>query len=128
MFYALLMKKICFILIVSFIFCLASNAYALEGKASFYTYESAVKAGDLGIMANGKKMDNNALTCAFNGLPFNTLLKVTNLKNGRFVIVKITDRGGFHKYNRIIDLSKKAFESIADLKLGIIFVKIEVIK
>ena len=40
----------------------------------------------------------------------------------------VTDRGGFKKYNRIIDLSKKAFESIADLKKGIILVSVEVIK
>ena len=54
-----------------------------------------------------------------------TKLKVTNPKNGKSVIVTVTDRGGFNKLGRIIDLSEGAFKQIASLKSGVIKVKIE---
>jgi rare lipoprotein A len=128
MIYALFMNLIKIILIAGIFLFNASMSYALEGLASYYTYESAVKSGNSGIMANGHKMDNEGFTCAFNDLPFNTILKVTNINNGKFCFVKVTDRGNYKKYHRIIDLSKGAFSSIADLKKGVILVKIEVIK
>jgi rare lipoprotein A len=117
-------------IILFFLFLLAHPCYAQswKGKASYYTYESARQAGNSGIMANGQRMVNSAMTCAFNGLPFNTWLRVTNLKNGRSCIVRVTDRGGFKRYGRVIDLSKRAFESIANIKEGVILVKIEVVK
>lgn len=99
--------------------------------ASWYTYESAKRSGDTGIMANGERMKNEALTCASWDYPFKTRLKVTNLKNGKSVIVTVKDKGPnkrLVKRGRVIDLSKKAFESIANLKEGIINIKLEVIK
>ena len=117
---------ICFLIIV---FCLITGAFAEEGTASYYTWESTRKEGNLGIMANGKKMDNKALTCAMWGLPFGTKVKVTNLENGKEVICEITDRGPAKrlvKKGRIIDLSAGAFEKIGELKTGVIRVKIEV--
>ena len=52
---------------------------------------------------------------------------MTNINNGKSVVVKINDRGPFVK-GRIIDLTRSAFNSIGDLGSGIISVKIEVIK
>ena len=66
-------------------------------------------------------------TAAHEKLPFGTKVKVTNIRNGKSVIVKINDRGPFVK-GRIIDLSMSAFSSIAKLETGIIDVKIEVVK
>ena len=91
------------------------------GKASFYggKYHHGKK------MANGKRFDKNALTCAHPTHPFGTKLLVTNVKNGKSVTVTVTDRGGFQKLGRIIDLSEGAFKQIASLKTGVITVKIE---
>jgi len=61
--------------------------------------------------ANGSRFNNNSYTAAHKKLPFGTRVKVTNEANGKFVIVKITDRGPFVK-TREIDLSKRAFMEI----------------
>ena len=71
--------------------------------------------------ANGEIFSNNNLTAAYNHVPLGTILKVINIKNNKFVIVKVNDRCGI---NSRIDLSQKAFSSIADLKSGIIKVNI----
>jgi rare lipoprotein A len=52
---------------------------------------------------------------------------VTNLENGKSVLVKINDRGPFAK-GRIIDLSKSAFSTIANPSSGVVGVRIEVVK
>ena len=54
----------------------------------------------------------NALTAAHNSLPFGTRVEVTNLSNKKKVTVRINDTGGFAKYGRVIDLSKKANQII----------------
>ena len=71
--------------------------------------------------ANGEIFSNNGLTAAYNHVPLGTMLEITNLKNNKNVIVRINDRCGVDSR---IDLSQKAFSSIADLKSGIIKVKI----
>ena len=75
--------------------------------------------------ANGEIFSNNNLTAAYNHVPLNSVLKVTNIKNNKSVIVVVNDRCGI---NSRIDLSQKAFSSIGNLKLGIIKVKIEKIQ
>ncbi|MDP5198152.1 septal ring lytic transglycosylase RlpA family protein [Flavobacterium sp. DG2-3] len=77
--------------------------------------------------ANGSRFNNNAYTAAHKKLPFGTRVKVTNEANGKFVIVKITDRGPFVK-TREIDLSKRAFMDITKHKgAGAMKVTIETI-
>lgn len=71
--------------------------------------------------ANGEIFSNDKLTAAYNNVPLGTILKVTNIKNNKFVIIRVNDRCGVDSR---IDLSQKAFSSIADLKSGIIKVKI----
>lgn len=61
--------------------------------------------------ANGERFNTNEMTAAHKTLPFNTLLKVTNLDNGVSTVVRINDRGPFVK-GRIIDLSKAAKNEI----------------
>ena len=57
--------------------------------------------------ADGERFNMNALTAAHRTLPFNTYVRVTNLANGRSVIVRVNDRGPFVG-DRIIDLSARA--------------------
>lgn len=76
--------------------------------------------------ANGEKYSPSELTAAHLKLPFNTLVKVTNLKNEKFVVVRINDRGPFVD-NRIIDLSKAAADSLGILKDGLVKVEIRVL-
>jgi rare lipoprotein A len=64
---------------------------------------------------SGKKFDNSKYTAAHKKLPFGTKVKVTNEKNGKSVIVEITDRGPFVR-SREIDLTKRAFMDIATNK------------
>jgi rare lipoprotein A len=77
--------------------------------------------------ADGSRFNNNKYTAAHKKLPFGTKVKVTNEANGKFVIVKITDRGPFVK-TREIDLSKRAFMEITKSKgAGAMTVTIETI-
>lgn len=57
--------------------------------------------------ASGERFNTNDLTCAHKTVPFNTLLKVTNLENGKFTVVRVNDRGPY-AFGRIIDLSYAA--------------------
>ena len=74
--------------------------------------------------ASGENYDPNKLTAAHKSLPIGTLIKVTNLDNGKSVIVIINDRGPFVP-GRIIDLDKVAFQKIASICAGVITVKME---
>lgn len=65
--------------------------------------------------ASGRKFDNTKYTAAHKKLPFGTKVRVTNEKNGKWVIVEITDRGPFVK-SREIDLSKRAYMDITSNK------------
>ncbi len=57
--------------------------------------------------ASGERFNPNALTAAHRSLPFGTKVRVTNLKNGREIVVRINDRGPFVR-GRIIDVSRAA--------------------
>lgn len=69
------------------------------------------------LTANGETYDMYKLTAAHRTLPFNTILKVKNLDNGKSVRVRINDRGPFAK-DRVIDLSKKAAMEIGMIDPG----------
>lgn len=77
-----------------------------EGVASWYGPKFHGR-----LTANGERYDMYGLTAAHRTLPFNTMLRVENLDNGKSVVVRVNDRGPFAK-NRIIDLSKKAAQEI----------------
>lgn len=78
--------------------------------------------------ASGEIFDNEKYTAAHKTLPFGTMLKVTSETTGRFVIVKVNDRGPFVKA-RDIDLSRKAFMDLVDNKVrGTVPVTIEIIE
>ncbi|MBP6125091.1 MAG: septal ring lytic transglycosylase RlpA family protein [Leptotrichiaceae bacterium] len=77
--------------------------------------------------ANGEIFDTYSLTAAHKTLPFNTKVKVTNLNNGKSVIVRINNRGPYSK-GRVIDLSTAAFTKIERKSKGITRVKLEIIR
>lgn len=91
------------------------------GTASWYGIEEHNKNA-----ANGERFSKYAYTAAHRSLPMGTVVMVTNLENGRDVIVKITDRGPFVG-GRIIDMSYAAAKSIGMVEEGTIRVKVEVI-
>ncbi len=76
------------------------------------------------MTANGEIYDQMAFTAAHKRLSFGTLLKVTNTKNGRSVIVRINDRGPYIK-GRDLDLSKGAAIELGMLRKGVARLKIE---
>ena len=84
--------------------------YKKEAHASYYADKFNGRR-----TTSGSKFDNNKYTAAHKKLPFGTKVKVTNEKNGKSVIVEITDRGPFVK-SREIDLSKRAFMDITSNK------------
>lgn len=79
--------------------------------------------------ASGKIFNMHEFTCAaISKYKFGTILKVTNPENGKSVIVEVTDRGALASRGVTLDLSKAAFEEIADIKRGHIKVIIEVLE
>lgn len=96
-------------------------AYVETGKATYYADNLVGKK-----TASGEPYQPHLLTAAHKTLPFGTLVKVTCPETQKSVVVKINDRGPFVK-NRIIDLSKSAFQQIHSLGKGEIEVVIEVV-
>ena len=77
--------------------------------------------------ASGEPFDMHALTAAHRTLPFGTLCRVTSLRSGRTVIVRINDRGPYAK-GRIIDLSHAAAAVIDMIRAGHVPVTVEVLR
>src|SRR5262249_32878459 len=98
-----------------------SSAIIQYGTASFYGGKFHGKK-----TASGEVFDKTKLTGAHNGLPLGTWVKVTNLKNKRTVVVKITDRMS-PKNKRLIDLSRAAAEKLGYISAGLTKVKVEVL-
>lgn len=76
--------------------------------------------------SSGEKYDMHDLTCAHRWLPYNTQVRVTNLANGRSVVVRVTDRGPW-KHTRLIDVSKGAAKELDMIRSGTARVAIEVV-
>ncbi len=77
--------------------------------------------------ANGERFRKGTLTAAHRTLPFGTRVRVTNLSNGRSVVVRINDRGPF-KYHRVIDLAHGAASQLKMMQAGQVPVKLEILK
>ena len=94
-------------------------AQTLSGKASYYA-----KSWTGRRTSNGERLHHDSMTCAHKTLPFGTLLKVTNLLNGKQVVVRVTDRGPYVR-GRVVDLSWGAAKAIGMLSQGIAPVSVE---
>jgi len=99
----------------------AMSAYTEEGNASWYGVPFNGRRA-----SNGEIYDMNKLTAAHRTLPFDTVVRVTNLSNGKFTVVRITDRGPFVD-NRIIDLSMAAAREIESIGPGVVPVRVEIV-
>jgi len=93
-----------------------------EGIASYYADKFNGRK-----TSNGEIFDMNTLTAAHKALPFNSVVKVTNLDNGKSVIVRVNDRGPFIE-GRIIDLSLAAAKAISMIGTGTARVSLEVLE
>jgi rare lipoprotein A len=95
--------------------------YTEEGNASWYGAPFHGRRA-----SNGEIYDMNKMTAAHRTLPFNTMVRVTNLNNGKSTVVRITDRGPFVN-NRVIDLSFAAAKAIESIGPGIVPVRLEIL-
>lgn len=105
----------------------------LSSKTTEVTQKKNVKIGVASYYANkfeGRQTTNGEIyrkekfTAACNQLPFNTWIKVTNLRNGRSVIVRVNDRLNSHN-KRLVDLSRSAAQKLGIIGRGIAKVKVE---
>jgi rare lipoprotein A len=97
-------------ILAAFMLCgVALPAHAESGIASVYRPSDPDGGGPLA--ANGEQINTDDLTAAHKTLPFGMLVRVTNKRNGRSVVVRINDRGPFIK-GRIIDLTPAGARSI----------------
>ncbi len=104
-------------------YVLASNrGYEEQGVASWYGKKFHGRR-----TSSGETYDMYAMSAAHKTLPLPTYLQVTNLENGRQVVVRVNDRGPFHD-NRIIDLSYSAARKLGILKNGTGLVRIRAIQ
>ena len=101
---------------------LFAEVYKTGVTASYYAEDFHGKK-----TSNGERFNMNDFTCAHKSLPFNTILKVTNLANGKTCEVRVNDRGPF-VLNREIDLSKAAATKLGMIGTGTTKVKLEIVK
>lgn len=96
--------------------------YFQVGMASYYAHKFHGRK-----TANGEIFNMNEMTAAHPTLPFNTMVRVTNLSNRVSVVVRINDRGPFAK-KRIIDLSRAAAKKLGIIQSGVGKVGLEILK
>jgi rare lipoprotein A len=92
-----------------------------EGLASWY---GAPYHGH--ATASGERYDQEGLTAAHRSLPFGTMIRVTNLANGRSLVLRVNDRGPFLA-SRIVDVSRRAARDLGFLGAGSAPVRLEVL-
>jgi len=97
----------------------AEAQFASHGVASFYTEGTQT--------ASGEMFDTRELTVAHRTLPFGTQLRVTNLATGRFVTVRVNDRGPFIP-GRVVDVSHFAAEKLGMIAGGVAKVKLDIVQ
>lgn len=95
---------------------LSAAGYRMRGVASWYGAESG------NLTAMGSRFNPNQLTAAHKILPLPCKVKVTNIRNGRSIVVTVNDRGPFHR-NRLIDLSRAAAKQLG--VKGLVEVEVE---
>ena len=112
------------VLILSFFLPLSGlsfERYIQYGNASWYGRKFHGKK-----TASGERFNKQSFTGAHKQLPFGTIIRVTNLRNGKDVYVRINDRGPFVR-GRIVDISRAAAEAIGFRKRGVAKVRVEVV-
>lgn len=99
------------------------QGYYQSGEASYYADMFNGRR-----TANGEIFSNEKMTAAHRSLPFGTLVRVKNMRNGRTAIVRINDRGPYAEtHKRVIDLSKTAARKLGIYKTGVADVKLAIL-
>jgi rare lipoprotein A len=93
-----------------------------KGGASYYADSLAGRR-----TANGERYDPNAYTAAHRSYPFGTVLRVTRVQTGAWVLVRVNDRGPYAS-GRVIDLSKQAAKRLSMLRDGVVPVRLEILE
>ena len=99
-----------------------ATAAGMEGLAAYYSNRLNGRR-----TASGQVFDQQKLTAAHPTLPFGTMVKVTDTRNNRSVVVRINDRGPTQA-DRVIDLSRAAAAKLGMIRAGLVPVKLEVVK
>ena len=121
-------KLILFFLLLGVSSLLVADADSVLRGEIYYGYASWYGGKFHGRKtSSGERYNKHKLTAAHNLFPFNTLVRVTNTRNNKSVVVRINDRGPFSK-DRIIDLSEKAAHKLDGKTQGIIHVRLQVLK
>lgn len=102
------------------VFAQTQKPFSQEGQCSYYADKFHGRS-----TASGERYDKTLFTCAHMTLPYGTNLKVTNLTNGKSVVVKVNDRGPFSP-NRVVDVSKAAAEALEMITAGVVKVRLEI--
>ena len=113
------------------------SPYKIKGKRYYptvdYNYNKTGIASWYGpnfhgkSTANGERFDQNELTAAHKTLPLPSIVRVTNLENGRSLIVRVNDRGPY-AHGRLIDMSKRSAELLGFKNKGVAKVRVQVLE
>ena len=123
------MKKLILLLLLLLVACHAGtpakhprsgtgNRSLMRGLASFYSEPQ--------MTASGERFDKRKMTAAHRTLPMGTMVRVTNQRNGKSVIVRINDRGPYGR-GRVIDVSEAAAKALDMIEAGVVPVVLQVI-
>nr|WP_186329616.1 septal ring lytic transglycosylase RlpA family protein [Variovorax boronicumulans] len=99
----------------------ADTVHALQGRLTFYARRLAGRP-----TASGERFDPEKMTMAHETLPFGTLVRVTNLRNLRSVVVRVNDRGAWST-DRIGDVSTAAARELGMLGHGVVRAELQVL-
>ncbi|PRY15429.1 rare lipoprotein A [Pontibacter ummariensis] len=115
--------NICSIVLIFILsFFTSPTGYTAEGKASYYADRLQGHR-----TTSGERYDKNLLTAAHATLPLHTTVQVTNLRNGKSVVVRINDRKAKNRYS-IIDLSRAAAQELDMIQEGTAQVRLREVK
>ena len=116
------MTRLRFILFITALSSLTTLLAQERGKASYYSNSLQGRR-----MSSGIKYHRDSMYCAHKRYDLGQLLLVTNVSNGKSVVVKVTDRGP-HTRGRIIDLSYAAAKQIGIISAGVAMVEVRPVK
>lgn len=103
-------------------FCMAQTGKTFSGTASFYAQKFQGRK-----TATGEIFNNNGMTCACNQVKLGSMVRVTNLKNNKSVVLKVTDRLAASNH-RAVDVTVKAAKELGFYEAGLTKVKVEVVE
>ena len=123
------MRRLVVTVVAALALSVAISADPVKGRVGLASYYARVLDGN--ITASGDRFDNDALVAAHPTYPFGTRVRVTNLRNGRAVTLRIVDRGPVLAARRngvIIDISRAAAAKLGFIQRGLARVRVEVLK